>query len=375
MTSGSSLSSTNLPPTGIFPSRVNQLSTARIAYKTSATPYFFSNGLPGSAILKTRQGNQVCSSLLPVPYSLLLWCTGEDSNLRNSNEWQIYSLLPLTARPPVPKRPKNDRPVFRGPAFHPGFRVPQSKLSLVETISPVEQLHFHSPPNPLPRIPALPENLRLVGACTSVGSPQRTEPAKNFISPDLQTCCRPSFRIVSKWSWRRDLNPRPSDYKSDALPAELRQPDHPQDFAGNTGNPRTHSRSAHNTAQNERLAHRKRRSKPPTARKNYRFPLSLEHDAPFALLPFQTLSRSLISPPGHRRQTRSRHSSAASGKGSSHRVSRPSSRGSQLTTPASDLRQDALKPQTNESETPKRLTTLSGWGTLLAGSNQSKEVL
>ncbi len=28
---------------------------------------------------------------------------------------------------------------------------------------------------------------------------------------------------VTTWSWRRDLNPRPSDYKSDALPAELRQ--------------------------------------------------------------------------------------------------------------------------------------------------------
>src|ERR1700731_1698999 len=27
-----------------------------------------------------------------------------------------------------------------------------------------------------------------------------------------------------KLSWRRELNPRPSDYKSDALPAELRQP-------------------------------------------------------------------------------------------------------------------------------------------------------
>ena len=26
-----------------------------------------------------------------------------------------------------------------------------------------------------------------------------------------------------KWSWRRELNPRPSDYKSDALPTELRQ--------------------------------------------------------------------------------------------------------------------------------------------------------
>ena len=28
----------------------------------------------------------------------------------------------------------------------------------------------------------------------------------------------------NRWSWRRDLNPRPSDYKSDALPTELRQP-------------------------------------------------------------------------------------------------------------------------------------------------------
>src|SRR5213078_3687895 len=29
------------------------------------------------------------------------WCTGEDSNLRSSKERQVYSLLPLTARPPV----------------------------------------------------------------------------------------------------------------------------------------------------------------------------------------------------------------------------------------------------------------------------------
>src|SRR5271169_4624829 len=30
--------------------------------------------------------------------------------------------------------------------------------------------------------------------------------------------------IQNFWqSWRRDLNPRPSDYKSDALPTELRQ--------------------------------------------------------------------------------------------------------------------------------------------------------
>src|ERR1700675_1710815 len=32
------------------------------------------------------------------------WWTGEDSTLRSSKERQIYSLLPLTARPPVHNR-------------------------------------------------------------------------------------------------------------------------------------------------------------------------------------------------------------------------------------------------------------------------------
>ncbi len=40
-------------------------------------------------------------------------------------------------------------------------------------------------------------------------------------------CCRKSAAQhrydPKKISWRRDLNPRPSDYKSDALPTELRQ--------------------------------------------------------------------------------------------------------------------------------------------------------
>src|SRR5690554_7202491 len=44
--------------------------------------------------------------------------------------------------------------------------------------------------------------------------------------------CQPIFLINSqgykqegfKWSWREELNPRPADYKSAALPTELRQP-------------------------------------------------------------------------------------------------------------------------------------------------------
>ena len=60
------------------------------------------------------------------------------------------------------------------------------------------------------------------GACTSVGSPQRTNPAYAIcFAGNLVAALKPAPAYV--WSWRRDLNPRPSDYKSDALPAELRQ--------------------------------------------------------------------------------------------------------------------------------------------------------
>ena len=39
-------------------------------------------------------------------------------------------------------------------------------------------------------------------------------------SPRKTSSC---FRNLLIWSWRRESNPRPSDYKSDALPTELRQ--------------------------------------------------------------------------------------------------------------------------------------------------------
>ena len=45
-------------------------------------------------------------------------------------------------------------------------------------------------------------------------------PAVSENASSLRASENPVFAI---WSWRRDLNPRPSDYKSDALPAELRQ--------------------------------------------------------------------------------------------------------------------------------------------------------
>lgn len=40
---------------------------------------------------------------------------------------------------------------------------------------------------------------------------------------DLQSVLVDHLSICPKWSWREELNPRPTDYKSVALPTELRQ--------------------------------------------------------------------------------------------------------------------------------------------------------
>src|SRR5262252_1738954 len=46
-----------------------------------------------------------------------IWCTGEDSNLRSSEERQIYSLLPLTTRSPVHSEPlRSAVPLVGAPA-------------------------------------------------------------------------------------------------------------------------------------------------------------------------------------------------------------------------------------------------------------------
>ncbi len=43
------------------------------------------------------------------------------------------------------------------------------------------------------------------------------------VAPLTESAVRRIIRVSVLWSWRRDSNPRPSDYKSDALPTELRQ--------------------------------------------------------------------------------------------------------------------------------------------------------
>ena len=92
-------------------------------------------------------------------------------------ERQIYSLLVLATHPPV-----------------------------LEKLPAKRQLHICS------KIYAASENTKRTRV-------KRHQP----VYFDFQDSLRLTPLQIFWWSWRRELNPRPSDYKSDALPAELRQ--------------------------------------------------------------------------------------------------------------------------------------------------------
>ena len=113
---------------------------------------------------------------------------GGQGRIRTSvarKERQIYSLLPLTTRPPV--RPRRTASDLR--------HRPLTHLS-GKTGGPSAR-----------------------NAHTSASRSYRAGSCVEFVL--LKGYAR--RLLVRSWSWRRDLNPRPSDYKSDALPAELRQ--------------------------------------------------------------------------------------------------------------------------------------------------------
>jgi hypothetical protein len=78
--------------------------------------------------------------------------------------------------------------------------------------------------NSFKRLTACPENSCQQTQRAASENTKRTR-VKRHQPVDLGT--EDSLRLIPPqnfwWSWRRELNPRPSDYKSDALPAELRQ--------------------------------------------------------------------------------------------------------------------------------------------------------
>jgi hypothetical protein len=151
------------------------------------------------------------------------WCTGEGSNLRRSKDRQIYSLLPLTTRPPVPNHPTDEDLSVGTPVQSP----------CTPRFNPLQRVNSAHPAPP-GKSPAH-RSLHLSGI-TAEDRPG----AKNFKRRLNLLPLQSPYSAFLKWSWRRDLNPRPSDYKSDALPAELRQPFPPGKRPGDRKSARAH---------------------------------------------------------------------------------------------------------------------------------------
>ena len=103
----------------ILPASIaRQATAARTASAASATS------------LRLPPSNTIPASAFPATANPYFWCTGEDSNLRSSKVRQIYSLLPLTTRPPV----------------HPDSRASRSYCSRpLALLAPFQRSLRHSP--------------------------------------------------------------------------------------------------------------------------------------------------------------------------------------------------------------------------------------
>src|SRR5258707_9353872 len=122
------------------------------------------------------------------------WWTGKDSNLRSP---QGAADLQSAGFSHSPTRPGN---------FCRYTKVVSAKTARTFATCPVFDCHV----------------VKREGVASKTQNGLVSEATSPFMLP-----CRKSSRLAPLaniwWSWRRDLNPRPSDYKSDALPAELRQ--------------------------------------------------------------------------------------------------------------------------------------------------------
>ena len=107
---------------------------------------------------------------------------------------QIYSLLPLATRPPVRARSEPS-----------GSVSPAASLATLLKDGRAGQDSV----------------VRLRGKPTQLPAPCR-EPGRS--TPPSALVTDPSVPARGPWSWRRDSNPRPSDYKSDALPLSYASP-------------------------------------------------------------------------------------------------------------------------------------------------------
>src|SRR5580658_1692859 len=147
-----------------------------------------------------------------------IWCTGKDSNLRTSLGGTDLQSVGFNHSPTCAKNPgrcgrcapsstvqeRRNRSTEK-PADQ-SILLSQYRETKARAKKPRRSLHAGKFPN---------------GVCLE-------KPAAPLPSPPNRRKIVSSFVVtlscsVVLWSWRRDLNPRPPDYKSGALPTELRQ--------------------------------------------------------------------------------------------------------------------------------------------------------
>ena len=157
------------------------------------------DGDPGQ---KHQHGNR--AQCHPQPLHSESWCTGEDSNLRSPLGAADLQSAAINHSATCARLTE---PIARSGIANPAIKEPppSGRRLLLQ--------------NPTTAARACHRAIFAPGSCCWVQFSWKA------VSPAwLASAATPRGALnTQSWSWRRDLNPRPSDYKSDALPAELRQ--------------------------------------------------------------------------------------------------------------------------------------------------------
>ena len=143
----------------------------------------------------------------------ILWCTGKDSNLRTSLGGTDLQSVGFNHSPTCANFPG------RCGRCAPSNR-PHCRASGKRSRQPADKVTIYFRNTGKPRLAQ--ETPRRSHGSLHTGKDRNGVRLEKPVAPLPPPAEFVSLFIVS-WSWRRDLNPRPPDYKSGALPTELRQ--------------------------------------------------------------------------------------------------------------------------------------------------------
>ncbi len=155
------------------------------------------------------------------PLGSIPWWRGEDSNLRRHSQ-QIYSLPRLTAS--VPLRASR-RAARQKSVTTPLAPASPAATAVAPCVRGVRIAVINCPARGT-RARARPPSLCFSVPDTLLGiaAPADVETLRFESAESARRSAEPVLAHLSdSWSWRWDSNPQPADYKSAALPVELRQ--------------------------------------------------------------------------------------------------------------------------------------------------------